>query len=645
MTSEARETAGSPSGTGDAASASRVEEAFASWVAERESGTLPDLDLYLDGLDDHDRTAFRELLAELEETEATLDGPVRPGVVLEDRLEIQRELGEGQGGMGKVFAAFDRKLERQVAVKVLRDHTGGPLDGEGQLRSEALALARLNHANIVAVHDVLTLDGSTCLVMDEVHGVPLADVLDRVRRSAPASGVRARRAALLSVAIGLPAPSGLVPLFGDDDRWCDAVARIALVVCRALEAAHGAGVMHRDLKPRNVMLRGGGSPVVLDFGLAHARTSGRAEPHGRLRGSAAYLAPEQIARERLGDDPRSDVYQVGLLLYEMLVLRPAFTGRRLADVLRRIVRGEVRTPRTVDKGIPFELEAICLRAMERHPDRRYASVSELAADLARFVDRTSLPHAARGGVVASTLRRARYALRRRRTALVAAAAAVLIGLGAAWALRPVEATAPPEVVSWYTARRAGSGWDVTNGAEAVLLGESLGFTIRCDEPRWVYVLSAFGAGDEQPLLAPMPAIPLDGDPDAEREAWGLRVEPGTTDVQCAEACSAGDADPYEGLWVYVAREENAALEAWLNEIAIATADEGLDGVPVARARAAFEHVRSGAPLAAGGRGRALELSRDDVRSLARAIEVARLLGELPSDDALRRYRTRLPLRL
>lgn len=587
--------------------------------------------------------------------------PLGPGMRL-GRYLVGEELGAGSGGMGRVFAAFDEQLQRHVALKVLRDHSGGPLDLHGELTEEARHLAQLQHPNIVAVHEIVKQAGATCLVMDLVDGTALSDVLARAAAQVHARREPGpRRAELLTACIDRPLPQGRSSLLGEG-RWFDAAARIMLEVTRALQAAHGAGVLHRDLKPRNVMLRGDGSPVVLDFGLASGRQPGRGGVDGELRGSAAYLAPEQIAARRLGDDPRSDVYQLGLLLYELLTLRTAFGGPQMQATLARILRGEFARPRSLDRGVPFELEAICLRAMELDPARRYRDAAALAADLECFVHADALPIAARGGPAGSLLRNARYALRRRRVVLVSGLALAAGALAGAILF----SDPPPEQLTYWSRTEAGH---VNLEPLTVAVGDLLGLTLTHTRDCWVYTLSAFGARDPPSRLAPMTMVPLqradaalpvaagkadgqaalpprdsaagaDGPSDTN---WGMHLSPGTHYLVCSRVEQAREEVPFEGLWVFVSDTPRADLEAWMHALRDVQLNTGTaaaaDGVAFEHAREVFVQARAARlapPVLRGG-----EVDPDSIDELAvlEELDAAQVVGTLewPYDDP-RRYK-------
>ena len=261
--------------------------------------------------------------------------------VLVDRYELGPVLG--QGGMAKVHRGLDRQLGRQVAIKVLAPPFDRDREFVERFQREARAAAGLSHPNIVAVFDSGSDDGTHYIVTELVEGETLAD---RLRRDGP-----------------MP--------------QAEAVA-VAVDIARALAAAHERGLIHRDIKPGNVMLLPDGRVKVVDFGIARAAGSDTLTNTGVVLGSTAYLSPEQASGQPV--DERADLYALGCVLYEMLTGRVPFSADTPIATMYRHVNEDPPPPSTF-APIPSELEDIVMRALEKDPKRRFASASELEAAL------------------------------------------------------------------------------------------------------------------------------------------------------------------------------------------------------------------------------------------------------------------------
>lgn len=323
--------------------------------------------------------------------------PDPPAEVLGD-FRLLREIG--RGGMGVVYEGEQLSLGRTVALKVLPAHVTLEPRAVKRFRREASTTARLRHPGIIEVHAVGDACGAHYFAMPLVEGAPLDRVIEDLRRGGPSSPTEdALRAAVVRTAhrpmCGRHSEAEVEPTTGGGgsaDPWRgsfpDAVARIVLQVAEALEHAHRCGVLHRDVKPSNILVRPNGTVVLTDFGLAREQGQPSLTMTGEFAGTPYYVAPEQ-ARIRGGQvDRRSDLYSLGTTLYELLTLTRPFDGPSTQEVLTKIISetAPVR-PRKLDGGIPRDLETICLKAIEKEPARRYSTCRELADDLRRHLDR------------------------------------------------------------------------------------------------------------------------------------------------------------------------------------------------------------------------------------------------------------------
>jgi len=256
------------------------------------------------------------------------------------RYRVERELGHG--GMATVYLAHDEELERPVAVKVLPEHLAGDDAFRARFVREARLAGRLSHPNVVRVYDAGEADGRPFIVMEYVPGASLAD-------TGP-----------------LPVPR---------------VVDLGTQACAGLQHAHDAGLVHRDVKPANLLVRDDGVLKIADFGIARAAESTRHTQAGMLLGTAAYLAPEQIA----GEDATaaSDLYSLGAVLYELLAGRPPYSFSSLGELAAKQAEGIVEPVADVAPDVPREVEAAVMHALARDPGFRPASAAELAQELGR----------------------------------------------------------------------------------------------------------------------------------------------------------------------------------------------------------------------------------------------------------------------
>jgi serine/threonine protein kinase/uncharacterized membrane protein len=393
-----------------------LDQAYERAVLLLEEGSDPTPDDLLDGRE-HLRAEIETLLRTARQ--APLVRPRRtprvPGYALLSEL--------GRGGMGTVWLARQESLGgRLVAVKMLPGALGFSGGVRERFLAEARALAGLRHPGVVPVYDVVAGGDVPAYAMEWIEGASLAGLIDALRRVAPAEPT-------------LAAVRELLPEVGEDAgaTWPVFVCRAAVAVARALAALHEAGLVHRDVKPSNVLLRADGTALLSDFGLVH-EADATLTRSGEFAGTIAYASPEQLAGGRESLNARSDVYSLGVTLYHALTLHlpfdePEAPGRRPVTptvMLRRIESGRAAPLRSWNRRLPRDLETIVAKATDPDPALRYAGAGELADDLERML--SLQPIRARP---AGWWSRAAKLLRRNRAAALGLAAGSVVSLAAA----------------------------------------------------------------------------------------------------------------------------------------------------------------------------------------------------------------------
>jgi serine/threonine protein kinase len=304
-------------------------------------------------------------------------------------FRLLREVG--RGGMGVVYEAEQISLSRRVALKVLPFAAAIDPRQLQRFRIEAQAAAQLHHTNIVPVFAVGTERGVHFYAMQFIEGQSLAALIAELRQQtgpvrtlqpsavalaeAPAADSTAQAAAALSTARS-----------SRSRRFAERVAGFGKQAAEALEHAHQMGVIHRDIKPANLLLDLQGRLWITDFGLAQFRTDVGLTMSGEMLGTLRYASPEQVLAKRGLIDHRSDIYALGATLYELLSLKPVFSGKDRQELMEQIAFEEPLPPRSIDKAIPVELETILLKSLAKHPADRYASAQDFADDLQCFLD-------------------------------------------------------------------------------------------------------------------------------------------------------------------------------------------------------------------------------------------------------------------
>ncbi len=294
-------------------------------------------------------------------------------------LWIGRKLGDfelveriGAGGMGLVYKARQLSLRRDVAVKVLPFQTLSSPNQVARFERESQIAGRLHHKNLVEIHAVGQDGDVHWFAMELVDGVDLSAEIKRLRGEREARGGR----------------PGLLPF--DSKEFLGAVAALMVQAADGLVCAHAAGVVHRDIKPSNLLLDRAGTIRIVDFGLARDEVSDRLTKSGEQLGTAHYMSPEQVRRRAHRVDERTDIYSLGVVLYELLTLRRPFNGKTSAEIWWSITHHEPRSLRKVAPRVPRDLATICETAMARRLFDRYQSAAAFRDDLQRFIDREAI---------------------------------------------------------------------------------------------------------------------------------------------------------------------------------------------------------------------------------------------------------------
>ena len=274
------------------------------------------------------------------------------GKILDDRYEIIELIGSG--GMANVYKALCHRLNRYDAVKIMRDETAANTELRRRFRAESQAVAMLSHPNIVSVYDVSHSDDVEYIVMELIDGITLKQYLQKKSVLDPSE-----------------------------------VLDFTIQTAKALEHAHSKGIIHRDIKPQNIMLLKDGMIKVADFGIASLENTVE-ENNGETVGSVHYIAPEQARGE--APDARSDIYSLGIVMYEMLTGKLPYVGNSDVEVAVKHMNTDPVTPRDIVPSIPEELERICLKAMNSNIDERYQSASEMLADLEEYKSQSLAAH-------------------------------------------------------------------------------------------------------------------------------------------------------------------------------------------------------------------------------------------------------------
>ena len=349
---------------------------------------------------------------------------------------LLRELG--RGGMGVVHEARRGDEPTPMALKLLPDFLALRDGRVERFQREADMARRLDHPGIVRVLDAGSVGGTQYLAMAFVVGAPLDQVLQALRGRQPQDLTGPDLATAVSGALhvptGEPAPTPTSDAFAGSYVAC--VVRLAIQLAEALAHAHGAGVIHRDVKPSNLLVRADGSVVLTDLGLARETAGSTLTVTGDFAGTAHYVSPEQAMAKRVAVDHRTDLFSLGSTLYELLTLRRAFDGETTQEVLGRILTKEPPSPTRCHPGLPEDLVTVLGKLLEKDPDRRYRDAGELATGLRAFLEYRPVA-ARRPSTLTRALRWTRREPLRATLVLVLAVAipALTGGAGYLWARR------------------------------------------------------------------------------------------------------------------------------------------------------------------------------------------------------------------
>ncbi len=353
------------------------------------------------------------------------------GRVIDD-FEIRREIG--RGGMGTVYEAWQKSLNRVVALKVLPVGISQSATAVQRFKREAQAAGKLSHENIVPIFAIGEAEGIYYYTMEYVDGGSLYDSIC-VMRGGTSSGSSVgltETQPLGGSSHATTADTGIAESSSNTVESADTalsrtaaehfyeVARQTAAAADALQYAHGQGVIHRDIKPHNFLQGSDGRLRITDFGLARIMEQPGVTMTGEFIGSPLYMSPEQITGGRVPVDHRTDIYSLGATMYEWLTLQPPYPGETREQVISRIISSDVKSPRELNSSIPVDLETVCMKALDKDVGGRYQSAGEMSEDLRRFL-RSETIHAKREGIA----RRVRKKLTRNRVGAVAILVAIV----------------------------------------------------------------------------------------------------------------------------------------------------------------------------------------------------------------------------
>ncbi|MFO0981252.1 MAG: SUMF1/EgtB/PvdO family nonheme iron enzyme [Planctomycetota bacterium] len=364
-----------------------LERQFHDYLRALERGAAPDLESFLKQVAPDQGPRLKRLIEALTARERSVAGP--------PPVEVGRDVGDcrivsplGRGGTGSVWLCEQKSTDRLVALKMLHAGVLATERARQRFEREWRSIAKLHHPNIVPLYTAGEYHGAPYFTMGRVDGRSLSDVLQLLKPRAPEllTGLDLRAAVL-----GEEVAGGASEATTDEASifrrgYVESVCRLVIRMADALAHAHEAGLIHRDVKPSNILITRQGVPMLLDFGLAHDEKSTSITRTGEFAGTYHYVSPEQAAASRMGIDLRTDVYSLGVVLYQLLTLKLPFDGATTQEIIKQVLVKEPVPPRRLNALIPRDLEMIVLKAMDKDPDRRYARAGDFAADLQNLID-------------------------------------------------------------------------------------------------------------------------------------------------------------------------------------------------------------------------------------------------------------------
>ncbi|MBL9080058.1 MAG: serine/threonine protein kinase [Planctomycetes bacterium] len=370
----------------------RLDALVAEYADALHAGKRPSRTNFLDRVPPAARPGLERVLKMLDAGLARAPSattPLMPGLQL-DHYRLEHEIG--RGGMALVWLAHDTKLRRPVALKIMRPGLALEQRHVDRFRREALAVASLKHPHIVQIHGVGETANYHWLAMEYVEGPSLATVLDALPTDRPRTAEDLARA------------TGITALAANGRSFEAALARLLAPIADALATAHGKGMIHRDIKPSNILIHRDGRAVVADFGLAKGGDDPALSLTGEGLGTPYYMSPEQAYLTGKTVDHRTDVYSLGITLYEALTGKRPFAGHNFLEVVEAIRTTLPPSIRAIARERSPDAAAVVRRAMARDPEQRYASALELREDLEALADlRTTAARRVEGGALRRAL--------------------------------------------------------------------------------------------------------------------------------------------------------------------------------------------------------------------------------------------------